>query len=118
VASDELLTLPLDDEERNLLSRGIAEWGGSARCTDEFAQGLGFGGVADLDAERPRLLDAIRENRPLSRQDWRRVLLLTEVAFASDVVGSGVEWETTTGVTDETTVRVLRRVQRKAASHS
>jgi hypothetical protein len=74
---------------------------------------MGFDSVADLDAQRPRLLTAIRDAQPLSRDDWRRVQLLTEVVFASDVVGSGFEWEATTGLADEDTIRVLRGIQRK-----
>jgi hypothetical protein len=74
---------------------------------------MGFESVKHLHSERPRLLAAIQDAQPLSRQDWRRVLLLAEVVFASDVVGSGVEWETTTGLSDEGTIHVLRGIQRK-----
>ena len=41
------------------------------------------------------------------------MLILTEVVFVSDLVGSGVEWETTTGLSDEVTIRLLRGIQRK-----
>ncbi len=37
----------------------------------------------------------------------------TEVVFASDVVGSGLDWPITTGITDEETIRLLRGLQRK-----
>jgi hypothetical protein len=33
----------------------------------------------------------------------------------SDLVGSGVEWQTTTGLTDEATLPILRAIQRKLA---
>jgi hypothetical protein len=113
VAEDDLVSAPLDDEERRVLSSGIAEWGGPARCTEEFAQAMGFDSLADLHAERPRLLQALGANQPMSRKDWRRALLLTEVVFVSDVVGSGVDWETTTRPSDEETIRLLRGIQRK-----
>lgn len=74
---------------------------------------MGFDGVADLDLQSPRLREAVEETQPLSREDWRRILLMTEVAFASDVVGSGVEWSITTGMSDEETLRLLRSIQRK-----
>ncbi|MDM7888577.1 hypothetical protein QUG98_08930 [Curtobacterium sp. RHCJP20] len=47
--------------------------------------------------------------------DWRRTLLATEVVFASDIVGSGIEWETATGVRDATALQLLRSLQRKLA---
>jgi hypothetical protein len=113
VPADELLPVPLTDDERKVLLHGITAWGGPARATETFARAMGFESVADLHAERPRLLHAIQGDEPLGRADWRRVLLLTEIAFASDVVGSGVEWQTTSGLSDEATVHALRRVQRK-----
>ena len=42
-------------------------------------------------------------------------LLATEIVFVSDLAGSGVEWQTTTGRDDETTIRTLRVIQRKLA---
>ena len=33
--------------------------------------------------------EAIKRNEPLSELDWARALFLTEVGFASDLVGSG-----------------------------
>jgi len=42
-------------------------------------------------------------------------LLATEIVFVSDLAGSGVEWQTTTGRDDETTIRTLRVIQRKPA---
>jgi hypothetical protein len=53
--------------------------------------------------------------QPLTPADWRRALLATELAFASDVLGSGVEWSTTTGWRDDETIRCLRNIQRKLA---
>jgi hypothetical protein len=49
----------------------------------------------------------------LSRDDWRRVLLATEVVFASDVFGSGLDWSTTTGFSDADSISLLRSIQRK-----
>lgn len=42
-----------------------------------------------------------------------RVLLATEISFASDLVGSGHDWMFTTGLSDEETLGVVRRIQRK-----
>jgi hypothetical protein len=40
-------------------------------------------------------------------------LVATEIVFASDVFGAGVEWSTVTGSTDAETIAVLRQLQRK-----
>ncbi len=74
---------------------------------------MGFDGIADLHLHGPRLRMAIEAGEPLTRADWRRVTLMTEVAFASDIVGAGVDWATTTGLSDDKTIRVLRGIQRK-----
>jgi hypothetical protein len=46
---------------------------------------------------------------PLTQVDWARVLLATEIVFVSDLMGSGVEWPTTTGLSDESTIRTIQR---------
>ena len=107
--------IELSDEERELLIRGLGEWGGPARCTEALAVAMDFGSVGDLISNVARISRALADREPLPRSDWRRALFATEIAFASDVVGSGVEWATTTGLSDESTVRVLRGLQRKIA---
>ncbi len=114
--ADDPLAVDLTEDERQVLRNGITEWGGPADCTEEFARAMGFDGLADFNLQGPRLRDALDARRPLSRQDWGRVLLMTEVAFASDTFGSGLDWATTTGIPDETTIHLLRNVQRKVAS--
>ena len=103
----------LTDDEQELLWRGLLEWGGPASPTKSMAVAMGFRDVSDLLKEGSRIRKDIRERRPLTYSDWRRALLATEIVFASDVVGSGVEWSTTTGLEDEETMRMLRSIQRK-----
>lgn len=103
----------LTDDERELLWRGLFEWGGPASPTKAMAVAMGFLDVSDLLKEGSRMMADIREGRPLTYVDWRRALLATEIVFASDVVGSGVDWSTTTGLQDEETIRMLRSIQRK-----
>jgi hypothetical protein len=76
---------------------------------------MGFDGVEGLQVDGRRLSQSIRAGQPLSRKDWRRALVATEVVFASDVFGSGVDWSITTGLSDEETIRILRSLQRKIA---
>jgi hypothetical protein len=103
----------LTGEERYVLARGLTEWGGPANCTDALAVAMGFGSVTELYTEAQRLTILIREGRPLSRRDWRRSLVATEIAFASHVFGSGRDWSITTGRSDEETIRLLRSLQLK-----
>ncbi len=103
----------LTSPERELLARGLSEWGGPARATDLLARAMGFSDSYALLREGDAIIDALRTGKDLSRADWARALVATELAFASDYYGSGVEWPTTVGMSDEETVRCLREVQRK-----
>ncbi|MFF4159370.1 hypothetical protein [Streptomyces sp. NPDC001678] len=111
VKASELLT----QDEVELLTRALLEWGGPAHCSDQLAVGMGFGGAQDLLDQGRRLRNALREDAPLNAADWARTLLATEIVFVSDLAGSGVEWSTTTGRDDEATIRMLRVIQRKLA---
>jgi hypothetical protein len=103
----------LSDEERRLLRCGLSEWGGPANPTDDLARAFGFRDVADFDQARKRLRLALHERESLSAEDWRRVLVATEVVFVSDVFGSGQDWSITTGLSDGETIALLRGLQRK-----
>ena len=111
--ADDVFDLPLTDDERQLLWAGLVEWGGPARCTDEMAVAMGFAGVPDLFAQSDRITSALKLRQPLTRDDWVRTLLATEIVFASNVVGSGHDWSITTGISDEDSIRILRSVQTK-----
>jgi hypothetical protein len=112
----EFAAAELTDEERAFLARGLREWGGPAAPTDDVARLLGFESVRALYDEGGVIASRIRSCEPLTPADWRRALLATELVFASDLIGSGVDWPTTTGFTDEESIRLLRSVQRKLAS--
>ncbi len=109
----EMVAFLLSDEERFLLRCGLVEWGGPACCTNAMAVAMGFASVRDLFSESDRMMAELEARRPLSRWDWSRMLLATEIVFASDVMGSGVEWPTTTGLDDQRSLEVLRGLQRK-----
>jgi hypothetical protein len=111
---DELPQWPdLTTEELWLLNRGLFGWTEGSYLTDALAVAMGFHSAADLHAQAVRIAMALAQHEPLAGQDWKRMLVATEVAFASDVFGLGVEWETVTGLGDEETLAVLRCVQRK-----
>lgn len=110
---DLVFDLALTDAERHLLWVGLVEWGGPARCTDEMAAAMGFVSVDDLFAQGDRIRAKLESHQPLSRDDWVRTLLATEIVFASNVMGSGCDWSITTGISDEDTIHTLRSVQAK-----
>lgn len=112
----EEIAVDLTTDERLVLIHGLIEWSGPASCTDALAVAMGFDSVDDFLAESDRLVAALEANRPLTRWDWTRTLLATEIAFASDVVGSGAEWFITTGLDDSRTLEVLRLLQHKLVS--
>jgi hypothetical protein len=105
----------MSGEERDLLRRGLLEWSGPARGTEEFAVAMGFSGLDGLLQEGKRIRAKLDSGESLEPIDWARALLATEVAFVSDMVGSGHDWSVTTGFSDEETVRILRSIQRKLA---
>ncbi|MCM0616211.1 hypothetical protein MOD31_09260 [Paenarthrobacter sp. TYUT067] len=109
------VALDLSDEERLLLWRGLLEWGGPARPSDAMAVAMGFLSINDLLGEGSRIGEVIRAGGALSKPDWRRALLATEIVFASGVVGSGLDWSMTTGFQDDETIVILRSIQRKMA---
>ncbi|WP_221320406.1 hypothetical protein [Actinoplanes sp. L3-i22] len=113
MTADELVSIELDEDEREVLARGLTEWGGPARCTEALAVAMDFGSVEHLFEHVVRLRPLVRGGQPLGRRDWRRVLISAEIVFASDVFGSGWDWQSTTGFRDEETIRILRSLQRK-----
>lgn len=113
VADGRLVQLDLTRDERRVLELGLIEWGGPAACTNEMALAMGFTGVVDLFADGSRLTNSIRDDAPLTPRDWTRALLATEIVFASNVLGSGLDWRSTTGFDDVVTIGLLRSLQRK-----
>jgi hypothetical protein len=111
--SSDLIVVELNEIERRVLAGGMHEWGGPAWCPEELAVAMDFENLSDFFGQRDRLASAIESGRPLSRRDWHRMLLATEIVFISDVVGSGHDWNHTVGITDEETLHVLRSLQRK-----
>lgn len=112
---NQMLDPDLDAMERRLLRAGIVAWGGPARCTEEMAIAMGFDSVQDLFDSTDRLAGAITAGAALTAADWLRVLLATEIVFASDTIGSGHDWAITTGLSDTESLAALRNVQRKLA---
>ncbi|KTR38245.1 hypothetical protein NS263_13945 [Curtobacterium oceanosedimentum] len=107
--------ISLTEDEVGLLRSGLNEWSGSANLADAPAKALGFTSTDDFFEQSRRVDASLDRNGSMPIDDWRRTLLATEVVFASDIIGSGIEWETTTGVQDAAALQLLRSLQRKLA---
>ncbi|GAA2590883.1 hypothetical protein GCM10010435_81980 [Winogradskya consettensis] len=108
------LTL-LTRAERELLRAGVTEWERSEGDRDETARLLGYGDRPEMQSDVVRLAGLPASDRPVSRRDFRRLLLATELAFASETLGWARDWEADTGYTDHDTVTVLRGLQERVA---
>ena len=112
-SASEPVHFELSDDERTLLWQGLGQWGGPADLTDAMAVAMGFTSTAGFFEEEERLLAALKAKAALPPEDWRRILLATEIVFASAIVGAGSLWQTVTGLDDESTFRILRRLQQR-----
>jgi hypothetical protein len=111
------MDVELSEDEQRLLLDGLNQWGGPAKLTDTSPSRWASRESLTFYAQTNRIATAIESAEPLSALDARRALAATEIVFASDIFGAGVEWPTVTGVTDEETIRLLRRLQRKLVRH-
>lgn len=112
-SASEPVHFELSDQESTLLWQGLGHWGGPADLTDAMAVAIGFASTADFFDEEERSSAALKEKAALPPADWRRILLATEIVFASDIVGAGYEWQAVTGWDDEATLRILRRLPQR-----
>jgi hypothetical protein len=60
-----------------------------------------------------RLEHAVTDGEPLTDLDWARVLFLTEITWASNIIGSGLDFAIVTRFSDTEAVGLLRGLQRK-----
>lgn len=118
VGLDELVDIELSDDERNLLWQGLLQWGGPSCATDAVAEVIGFANVDSMFADTRRLRDALRARGPLSKRDLQRLLIATEIGWASNFYGAGTDWEPCSGWDDQKTLVVLRQLQRRLAGLS
>ncbi|WP_082057025.1 GNAT family N-acetyltransferase [Psychromicrobium lacuslunae] len=114
---ESMVEIALEDEERELLRHGLLQWLGPAHCSESMAVAMGFDGVDDLYVQGERITKALRTRSQLSRFDWTRTLLATEIVFASDVVGAAWDWEAVAPFSDHYSLKILRKIQRKLLTH-
>lgn len=100
--------LDFTDDQRQLPLGGLIEWAGPAHGHPLVAPLVGAATVGEFYELTTRLSEAIEDRQPLSALDWARALLLTEICWASNLLGAGVDWHSTR---DENTIAILRSLQ-------
>ena len=110
---EDLVALELSDDEWNLLFQGVLQLGGPTALDDTISRAIGYRDTSELLDHWSRLLAEVKERRPLSRRDWRRAQLATEISFVSGYYGAASDWEICSMLDDATSIRLLRQIQRK-----
>lgn len=109
--NDDVATIELTDDERRLLLAGLMEYGGPAAGARIVAPIVGATDVDQFFDLTDRLRAAIAAHEPLSGLDWARALVLTEICWASDVLGAASDFGT--NLSDGRALAALRSLQRK-----
>jgi hypothetical protein len=110
------ITTNLTERERDFIARALYEWHGSASWTPLPIEALGLSDWDEFDNLTERLENAVKSGEPLTDLDWARTLFLTEICWASNLVGSGLDFSIVTGIDDAEAVTLLRSIQRKVSS--
>lgn len=109
----EKIAVDLTPEERDFILAALDEWLGPTAPTEELAIAMGFNGFNHFVDELRRLLAALDDEEPLISLDWRRVLIATEIVYASEYFGAGSDWEDSTCRDDHVSLQLLRGIQNK-----
>ena len=113
-ADDNLITVDLDDEERELMFLVLNEYGLSAQIAVELLPPLiGKTSYDEWWGYIDPLMQAVGRKEPLADLDWARALLLTEFGFGSDMVANARRFGP---ARDEYWVLVLRSLQDKVST--
>jgi hypothetical protein len=112
-SSSELVAVDLTDDERNFIRQTLRQWESSASGQPFPFQVLGLASWDEFGELTLRLEHAVTDGEPLTDLDWARVLFLTEVTWASDLIGSGLDFDVVTSFSDAEALGLLRGLQRK-----
>ena len=103
----------LSRDEREFLASGVLQWAGPASPSQALAVALGAPSVEALAEKGSKLGRKLRGSDALPFDEILFALISTEIIFASDRWGAGVEWHTVTGYSDSEAIEMLRKLQRK-----
>jgi hypothetical protein len=112
-SSSELVAVDLTAREREFIQQTLEQWGLSAADAPFPFQVLGLSTWEEFGELTLRLERAVSRGEPLTDLDWARVLFLTEITWASDLVGAGLDFATVTGISDNEALTLLRGLQRR-----
>jgi hypothetical protein len=112
----DMVAIRLTPDEQHYIETALIQWRWLATGFPLPIKALGLAeDWSQFDELVDRLRAAIAAKEPLSDLDWARALFLTEISWASDLVGAGVEFRYN-GISDEEAVKLLRSIQRKISS--
>jgi hypothetical protein len=112
----DIVAIRLTPDEQHFIETALIQWRWLATGYPLPIKALGLAeDWPQFDELVDRLRAAIAAKEPLSELDWARALFLTEISWASDLVGAGVEFRYN-GILDEEAVKLLRTIQRKISS--
>jgi hypothetical protein len=112
-SSSELVAVDLTEREREFIRQALQQWGWSASDAPFPFQVLGLSTWKEFGELTVRLQRAVADGDALTDLDWARVLFLTEITWASDLVGAGLDFATVTGFSDIEAVSLLRGLQQR-----
>ncbi|RFZ45322.1 hypothetical protein DAVIS_01152 [Mycobacterium marinum] len=112
-SSSELVAVDLTEREREFIQQALQQWGGAASGAPFPFQMLGLSTWEEYGELTLRLQRAVRGDEPLTNRDWARVLFLTEITWASGLVGAGLDFAIVTGFSDSEAIGLLRGLQRR-----
>jgi hypothetical protein len=111
--SSELVAVDLTDREREFIQQALEQWALSAADAPFPFQALGLSTWDEFGHLIVRLKRAVTDGESLTDLDWARALFLTEITWASGLVGAGLDFATVTGFSDTEAVRLLRGLQHR-----
>lgn len=114
----ELVAVDLTEDERDFIRQTLEQWGWSASQKPFPFQVLALSTWQEFGDLVVRLTRAISDGESMTDLDWARALFLTEITWASSLIGSGLDFEIVTRFSDAEAVGLLRSVQRKIGSYS
>jgi hypothetical protein len=112
-SSPDFVAVDLTEREREFILQALEQWALSAAGAPFPFQVLGLSTWDEFRALTVRLEHAVTDGEALTDLDWARVLFLTEITWASDLVGAGLDFATITGFSDTEAVSLLRSLQRR-----
>lgn len=107
------IAVDLTEREREFIQQALQQCGWSASDAPFPFQVLGLSTWEEFGELTYRLQCAVTDGKPLPDLDWARVLFLTEITWASGLVGAGLDFATVTGFSDVEAVSLLRGLQRR-----